>query len=155
MEVLYLYPHCLFPLFLNTVFVRLSNKPCSFTIFSIKVWPFIQLLRVLFIGLVLLLIRMGQKFGPCNAQLSSKTRIPQNSTLTTAITTTRSIIGLDLPNNLQVQLSGLLRHYLLGRLCHSSTIFTIKGTFIFLFFVFFFFFCITWCQDSTPPSLYH
>ena len=102
-------------------------------------------LRVLFIGLVLLLIRMGQKFGPCNAQLSGKTRIPRNSTLTTAITTTRSIIGLDLPKNSQVQLSGLLRRYLSGRLCHSSVlpasfsiIFTIKWYVSFTFVLFFF-----------------
>ena len=99
-------------------------------------------LRVLFIGLVLLLIWMGQKFGPCNAQLSGKTRIPRNSALTTAITTTCSIIGLDLPKNSQVQLSGLLRRYLSGWLCHSSvlpasfsTIFTIKWYVCFTFFL--------------------
>ena len=71
-------------------------------------------LWVLFIGLILILIWMGQKFGPCNTQLSSKTQIPRNSALTTAITMTCSIIGLDLPKNLQVQLSGLLWGYLSG-----------------------------------------
>ena len=102
-------------------------------------------LRVLFIGLVLLLIWMGQKFGPCNAQLSSKTRIPQNSTLTMAIMMTRSIIGLDLPKISQVQLSGLLQRYLSGWLYHSSvlpasssTIFTIKWYVCFTFVLSFF-----------------